>query len=537
MTNLSKSNNKLSLEYQITDRFGNERWVSERNVLITDDAGTPIAIEGIITDISKQKAIEQTLRKNEKRFLAATQHATAWIWEMDLDGIYTYMSPAIHDVLGYWPEEVTGIMNISDLLESSERERILTKLSSITVSFGVITNLIHYKRHRDGRFFCIKSNGVPIYDDDGRLYGYCGVDEDISRERKILENLTRSEEKFRLFVENSHDILFSLDSNCCFTYLSPKWFENLGYENDQGIGSLVSDFIHPDDYPAFFSTFLQVSKTNCKKSGNELRIKHKDGTWVWHTYRISSIYTVDGSVIGVHGIFYDISERKKTEETLQNVNRQLSLLTSITRHDILNKLTVILGLIQIAERDCEDSISLQYLNKILSATNEIRSQIEFTRIYGDIGLQELKWVELRSIIPTINELTQVRLINDLKNISILADPMIGKVFSNLFENSLNHGEYVTEISVSSHENEDTLIILWEDNGSGIRSDEKEKIFGRGFGKNTGLGMFLAREILALSKISIQEVGIYGKGARFEIIVPNGNYRINKEFLPETEKSI
>jgi len=83
---------------------------------------------------------------------------------------------------------------------------------------------------------------------------------------------------------------------------------------------------------------------------------------------------------------------------------------------------------------------------------------------------------------------------------------------------------VTEIRVSSRNEGDDLIVVWEDNGIGIAADEKERIFERGFGKNTGLGMFLVREILSLTGITIKETGEPGTGARFEIIVPKGAYR-------------
>jgi signal transduction histidine kinase len=72
---------------------------------------------------------------------------------------------------------------------------------------------------------------------------------------------------------------------------------------------------------------------------------------------------------------------------------------------------------------------------------------------------------------------------------------------------------------------DTLVIVWEDNGVGIEQSDKEKIFERGYGKNTGLGMFLAREILALTDISIIESGIAGKGARFEMVVLKNGWKV------------
>jgi signal transduction histidine kinase len=108
---------------------------------------------------------------------------------------------------------------------------------------------------------------------------------------------------------------------------------------------------------------------------------------------------------------------------------------------------------------------------------------------------------------------------------ILADPMLPKVFYNLIDNSVRHGQTVTEIRISIlREKEGRLVIIYEDNGIGIPAPEKELIFNREFGKNTGLGLFLIREILAITGITIRENGTPGTGARFEILVPKGASR-------------
>lgn len=107
---------------------------------------------------------------------------------------------------------------------------------------------------------------------------------------------------------------------------------------------------------------------------------------------------------------------------------------------------------------------------------------------------------------------------------VYADPMFSQVFSNLLDNSLRHGERVTRIMLTTHLEEDSLIIRWEDNGAGIPFDQKEQIFERGFGKNNGFGLFLVREVLQITGMSIRETGNFGSGAVFEIIVPKGVYR-------------
>ena len=114
------------------------------------------------------------------------------------------------------------------------------------------------------------------------------------------------------------------------------------------------------------------------------------------------------------------------------------------------------------------------------------------------------------------------------NIEIYADPLLSKVFYNLLENSVRHGDHTSLIQFQFRENDETLTIICEDNGGGIDQETKKHLFKRGYGKNTGYGLFLIREILAITGIVIEETGESGKGARFEIKVPKGAYRFTHD---------
>jgi signal transduction histidine kinase len=154
--------------------------------------------------------------------------------------------------------------------------------------------------------------------------------------------------------------------------------------------------------------------------------------------------------------------------------------------------------------------------------------IVFTKEYEKIGVHAPVWQVLATVVDDAGKGIlpgQVTLNNDLPaGTEVFADPLILKVFYNLLDNSVRHGMRVTEIRVSCHDSVETLVVVWEDNGIGIGGDEKDLIFERGFGKNTGLGMFLSREILSLTGITITETGVAGVGARFEMVVPKGAWR-------------
>jgi len=225
----------------------------------------------------------------------------------------------------------------------------------------------------------------------------------------------------------------------------------------------------------------------------------------------------------------DIIERGKIGKALQQANQKLNILSSVTRHDILNKLMALLTFLDLSKEVAKkDPVILEYIDKELEISEAIQRQIEFTRFYQDIGVKAPEWEDVAAVIRRAADSLKVHgIIPDVmfSGLVIYADPLIEKVFYNLMENSIRHGEHMTTMAFSYHKTPEGLVIVYTDNGVGIAAEDKERIFIRGFGKNTGLGMFLSREILGITGIVIKETGEPGKGVRFEISLPAENYRI------------
>jgi signal transduction histidine kinase len=225
----------------------------------------------------------------------------------------------------------------------------------------------------------------------------------------------------------------------------------------------------------------------------------------------------------------DIVERGKIGKALQQANQKLNILASVTRHDILNKLMALLTFLDLSKEEAKKNpVILDYVEKELQISEAIQRQIEFTRFYQDIGVKAPEWEDVAAVIRRASDSLKVHGITPdvmFSGLVIYADPLIEKVFYNLMENSIRHGEHITTMAFSYHETPEGLVIVYTDNGVGIAAEDKERIFIRGFGKNTGLGMFLSREILGITGMVIKETGEQGKGVRFEISVPGENYRI------------
>jgi signal transduction histidine kinase len=234
-----------------------------------------------------------------------------------------------------------------------------------------------------------------------------------------------------------------------------------------------------------------------------------------------------GNYAGTEGILRDVSERRKMEVALKSTLTKLNMLSSITRHDILNQITGLRTFLELSKEDLKGTKHEMFITKEDQAAEAIQRQIEFTKFYQDIGVNEPKWQDAGTVINEAAQqlsLPSIGLQIDIRNVEIFADPLIVKVFFNLMENSLRHGERVTQISFSSAKSVEGLVITYRDNGAGISMEDKKKLFQRGFGKHTGLGLFLSREILAITGITITENGEPGKGVQFGMIVPYGAFR-------------
>ena len=222
------------------------------------------------------------------------------------------------------------------------------------------------------------------------------------------------------------------------------------------------------------------------------------------------------------------TERRRMEKALNEANKKLNLLSSITRHDINNQLMALNGFVELLHNEIPDPTLEHYFSRIKKASSQIAAMIGFTKEYEKIGVHAPDWQNLQTLVSSAEKGIipgQVTVKNDLpRNTDMCADPLIVKVFFNLIDNTIRHGGQITTIRFSYEARKGDRIIVCEDDGDGVITEEKERIFDWEFGKNTGFGLPISREILNITGITITETGVPGKGARFEIVVPAGKFR-------------
>jgi PAS domain S-box-containing protein len=335
------------------------------------------------------------------------------------------------------------------------------------------------------------------------------------------EALLESEQRYRSIIENVEDGFIRSDRDGRTIMASPSAAAALGYDAVDNLLALPAG--------AFFQSedTWEAIRSRVTEQGNvrdlEVRLTRKDGSRFWASLNAHVLGDPEGSILGIEGFFRDVTERKKMESAVREANRKLNLLNSITRHDVVNQLTVLQGYVDLASAEPGAPEMTAYLDHIGEAADKIARQIEFTRTYQELGVRAPAWIRIDEIVAR-TAILPTDLSDRCRGLEVFADSMLEQVFANLFDNSIRHGGRVTRIAIRCEECPEGMIVHVEDDGVGIPSRDKERIFQKGYGLNTGLGLFLVREILSITGVSIRENSIPAHGARFEMLFPPGSFR-------------
>ena len=351
-------------------------------------------------------------------------------------------------------------------------------------------------------------------------------------ERTQIERALReSEEKFRMVVENSLDgiLIVALTGVVLFRNRALANIFDIGDESYRLGTKNVMGFIAPESRSQVLHDFSLVAQ-GIDSYPVDYQAITATGRRIWIESIGKRITFQNSPAILIS--MKDISSRKRMEEAILRANKNLNLLYGITRHDINNQLVALNGFVELLRMNVPDPAVKGYFSRIMEASSQITAMIRFTKEYEEIGVRAAVWQDLRALVESAGTGAmpgQVALKNDLPaGTEVFADPLIVKVFFNLIDNALRHGGRITAIRFALEERNGDGIIVCEDDGDGVVREEKERIFERGFGKNTGFGLAISREILDITGITIKETGEPGTGARFEMTVPKGAYRITGE---------
>lgn len=352
----------------------------------------------------------------------------------------------------------------------------------------------------------------------------------IDRQREYDNaRLRESEERYRHLFEHSGDAIFLIEAEGPRTGMITT-------------ANTAATRIHGYSAEEFYSMSIADLELEPERQVREALISTvMTGVWVYrelmHRRKDGSVFPVEvyaglinpGSEKMILVRVRDISERIQVRKALEQSSKKLNLLNAVTFSDIQNLMYGLQGYIDLQQSISDDQEVLEFLKKEDELARKISRSLEFAREYQDLGTRPPRWQQVQgAFILGISHLdfTSIHRTVNLDNLEIFVDSSLERVFFSLASNVVIHGKTASHLLLEYHETPEELVIIFEDNGVGIPDALKEQIFERGFGTHKGMGLFLVREILGITDITIIETGTEGYGARFEIHVPHGGYRFS-----------
>ncbi len=467
---------------------------------------------------------EEMLRKSEERYRGIFENTGSALAIFGQDLTIVKVNSLFEELSGYTAAEIEGKLKPTAFIHPDDLDRILE---------------YHQARHQNGEasrsyeFRFIRRDGeeriilISIGVLPGERLSIASL-VDITEWRRVEEELAIREKILSKIMEILPIGLWFADKEGRLTMGNPAGVAIWGAEPHVGIEEYgvfkarrypSGEEIAPDDWALAHSIRDQVTITD-----ELLEIDCFDGEKRLIYNYTAPVILDDGTLQGAIVVNRDVTMEKRSEEALKLSNKKIRLLSGITRHDIQNQMMVLFGYIELIQQENPDRPIADYLQEIIHSIEKMEQCLEFMKEYEKIGTAGPTWQGINVSLEPLTD-SRIPIRNTCQNLSIIADPLLTKVFSNLLDNTIRHGEDATEISISCEESDGNMQIIWQDNGTGVPDDMKERIFEYKCGRNSGFGLYLVREILAITGITIHEEGIEGVGARFVISVPAGRWKI------------
>jgi PAS domain S-box-containing protein len=477
------------------------------------EANKSIGLRGLAIDLTQRKKNEQEI-KNLAKFPLENPFA---IMRIDKTGTLLFANPSAKKLICSLEVDVGSVPKrwqkvVVESLESKSRLEIEEKIGEQLFNFS---------------FTPIISEGYV------NVYG-----SDITRRKQAEDALVSLNRRYELAQHAANAGVWDWDITTGKIEWTSKMFELFGFDSKKKEASFAvwESALHPEDKEKA-KIKIDWALKNHVFLDNEYRIVLPDGEIRWINALGEGEYDVQGNPLIMSGICIDITERKKAEDDLKTdhkkmemINEKLNVVGKLTRHDVGNKLMVIKSNLFLLEKQIGDDPKLaKYLKGIDYAINQSEELFEFSRLYERIGVEK---PVITNITQCFNEairlfsgLERIELVNDCQGLEVMADSLLSKLFYNLIDNSLKHGEKVTQIHLYFTKEGDGLNLFCEDNGVGVSKANKSRLFEAGYstGKSTGLGLYLVKKMMDVYGWTITEEGEEGKGAKFVISIPMASF--------------
>ncbi|MBF0465971.1 MAG: PAS domain S-box protein [Nitrospirae bacterium] len=315
-----------SIEHRIINKDGTTRWVRNTIVPRRGKDGTLIAYDGLISDITERRRTDEALRLSEQRYKHLLNATTDYIYTVEVSegkAVSTSHGPGCLAVTGYTSEEYAQDYFLWYRMIHPEDRHSASAMAEKTLRGEQVQPVEHRIIHKDGSIRWVRNTTVPRHGKDGVMIAYDGLITDITERKLAEEALKRNKERLADFFDNAYDMIQIVDMQGHFKYVNHSWLITLGYDASEVETLSMSEIIHPD-YLSEYEAVLHEILTAGHANRFETVFITKQGRHISVLGSISYSYE-HGKPSAARGIFHDLTEIKKAEETLKRLNDDLEL--------------------------------------------------------------------------------------------------------------------------------------------------------------------------------------------------------------------
>ncbi|MBE3086196.1 MAG: PAS domain S-box protein, partial [Bacteroidetes bacterium] len=290
--------------------------------LIRDSKGKPIGYRGVSRDVTGRKRMEEALRKSEEKYRTILENIEEAYFEDDLSGKFTFVNDIMCSNLGYSREELIG-MSYRQYTDEKNASK-LRKLYEHLYKTGEPIKAFDLEAiNKNGIIMIYETSAFIMRNSKGEPIGFRGVSRNITESKKMEEDLRQSEEKYRHILENMEEGYFEIDLVGNYTFVNNAECRNLGYPKEELIGMNNRQYQDEATSRRIYQVFNNMYKTGEPIKIIDLEIIRKDGTKKFNEISVSLIRDSKGKKIGFSGVSRDITERKRSEESLKSNQEEL----------------------------------------------------------------------------------------------------------------------------------------------------------------------------------------------------------------------
>ncbi|NYT09207.1 MAG: PAS domain S-box protein, partial [Methanosarcinales archaeon] len=303
------------LEFRAIHKDGNVVWIfpSVSPVFYED---TLISGMAIVFDITDRKQLEGTVKKSEERYRTILDEMEDGYFEVDLAGNFTFVNDANCRQLGYPREELIG-MNYRAIIVSDDVENVYKTFNQVYRERQPIRAITLRTVRKDGSTGLGELSVFPIRNEEGEITGFRGVGRDIAGRMQMIEDLRRSEERYRTVLEEMGDTYYELDLAGNLTFFNDALIRKGGRSREELMGIGFKNYIPAKDVGRVYKAFNQVYQTGKPLKGLPLQIIREDGTAIFSEDTILPLRNKAGEIIGFRGVSHDVTERLQMMEALR----------------------------------------------------------------------------------------------------------------------------------------------------------------------------------------------------------------------------